>query len=123
NQNPIGGIAIADVAPSALYWIILRSFVFIALTVYILGQLSQVLSAIHSLQTFYHKSIRSFRKAGIAALILAVLGCFNLDFILDPVKIHLGIPFGMILLAVGFRVLEAVFAEGKSLQEDINHII
>lgn len=123
NQEAYGGIPLSNLSSPVVYWLVTRSSLLLGIILYMLYQSAQILSSIQSLQTFYTQNIRSFHKLSIAAFCLAVLASFNLDVSVSPLKLYIGFPIGPILLSVGFRVLEAVFSEGKNLADDVNSFI
>lgn len=112
-----------------LFWIFIKMTAALGLMFMITGEVISILKNFKNLGTFYEGNIRSFRRIGIWALLLAGLYAFRYltysseDGTVVFDRLMLNIPFDLIALSLGGFVLAEVFKEGKLLQEDKESIL
>lgn len=117
------GLALTDIERGPLYWLLLRTTCFFALTVLALRKVLHILKGVRSAQTFYTSHITHFQHLAGIGLLYAGLSVFNWGVIAGESILHLKVPFMPLLFALGCLVLAEIFREGERLRQDAEAII
>ncbi len=114
---------LSELSYVSIYWLYIRTALFILLTLLILRSIFQVLRSISHAETFHKANAHHFRSIGSYTLILFVLGSFNFGMYQGEGQFFFQLAFGPLLFALAAFVLAEVFREGSKLQEDKNLVV
>lgn len=108
---------------SMLYWLTIRTFIFLGINVMIIRSIIKILQSIQDLKTFYDGNITYLKAIAKYGFLATLLSFFNISYFQSEFDFHFTIPFAPLILASLALVLAEVFKEGKLLLEDKNLII
>ncbi len=123
NQKPSNAIILSEISPIMVYWLLLRTSLFVFLSIKMIQSALRIISSMQSLQTFYLGNIKHLRSIGLFAFFSFLLSIFNFYYSQGGFNFHFKTAFAPLILAIASYVLAEVFREGAKLVEEKNLII